>query len=338
MRRELNVALVGATGLVGHEFLKILEERRFPAAELRLCASDRSVGRRVFFNHRELTIWETGPRAFDRMDLVVFATGPEVASHHAPQANKAGAVVIDFSPAFRLEPSVPLVIPEVNAADLKGHDGLIAVPDSSVTQLVMALHPIHRVNPLVRAVVATYEAVSGAGAAAQEELTSQIKQVQDGRAAVPHTFPHQIAFNVLPQCDVFLDNGYTREEWKLVEESRKLLHAPELALSATCVRVPVHVGHAAAVHMELTNPMTADEARTALAETPGLRVLDDPHVNLYPTPWSAAGQDSVFVGRIRQDAALNNGLAFWVVGDNVRKGAALNAIQIAEELLARELI
>ncbi|MBI3954081.1 MAG: aspartate-semialdehyde dehydrogenase [Chloroflexi bacterium] len=338
MRRELNVALVGATGLVGQEILKILEERKFPVAELRLCASDRSAGRRLFFNHRELSVHETGTRTFERMELVLFAAGREVASHYAHLAARAGAVVIDYSPAFRLEAGVPLVVPEVNAEDLKGHEGIIANPESTVTQLVMVLNSINRINPVRRAVVASYLAVSGAGAAAQEELTVQIKQVQEGRAAMPHIFPHQIAFNVLPQCDVFLDNGYTRDEWELVEESRKVLHAPELALAATCVRVPVHLGHGQAVHLELAHPMSAEDARKALAEAPGVRVLDDPHVSLYPTPWSAAGQDSVFVGRIRQDTAFPNGLALWIVADNVRKGAALNAIQIAEELLARELV
>lgn len=338
MQRELNVAIVGATGLVGQELLRTLDERRFPIAELRLCASDRSVGRRLFFNHRELTVLETGHKAFERMELVIFAAGAEVASHFAPIARRAGAAVIDSSPAFRLEPGVPLVVPEVNAGDLKGHEGLIATPDSGVTQLMMALYPIHRLNPLRRVVVASYEAVSSAGAAAQEELTSQVKQVQEGRAAVPHSFPHQIAFNVLPQCDVFLDNGYTRQEWTLVEESRKILHAPELALTATCVRVPVYLGHGQAVHLELANPMSAEDAGRVLGEAPGLRILDDPHISLYPTPWTAAGQDSVFVGRIRPDLALANGLALWIVADNLRKGSALNAIQVAEELVAHELI
>ena len=338
MRRELNVAIVGATGLVGRELLKIMEERGFPVAELRLCASDRSAGRRLFFNHWELAVLETGTKAFERMEMVFFAAGPEVSHHYAPLAARAGAVVVDYSPSFRLEPGVPLVVPEVNAGDLKGHEGVIASPESAVTQLVMALSPIHRVNPVRRAIVVSYHAVSGAGAAAQEELTAQVKQVQEGHAVVPHIFPHQIAFNVLPQCDVFLDNGYTREEWRLGEESRKVLHAPDLPLSATCVRVPVLLGHGLAAHLELTHLLSADDARQLLAEAPGLRVLDDPHVSLYPTPWSAAGQDGVFVGRIRQDEALPNGLALWIVADNVCKWAALNAVQIAEELLARELI
>jgi aspartate-semialdehyde dehydrogenase len=300
MQRELNVAVVGATGLVGQELLKLMEERRFPVAQLRLCASDRSTGRHLFFNHREMTVYETSARAFDHADLVMFAAGREVSAHWVHQAAQAGAVVVDYSPAFRLEPGVPLVVPEVNAGDLKGHEGIIANPESAVTQLVIALSPIHKVNPVRRAIVASYQAVSGAGAAAQDELTAQIKQVQEGRAAVPHIFPHQIAFNVLPQCDVFLDNGYTRDEWEMGEESRKVLHAPELAISATSVRVPVHMGHGLAVHLELTNPMTADDARKALAGAPGIRVLDDPHINLYPTPWSTAGQDSVFVGRDRK--------------------------------------
>jgi aspartate-semialdehyde dehydrogenase len=234
-----------------------------------------------------------------------------------------------------MDPGVPLVVPEVNPEDIKWHRGIIANPNCSTIQMVVALYPLHKVNPIKRIIVDTYQAVSGTGSAAVEELTTQTKQVLEGQEVVSSVYPHQIAFNVLPEIDVFLDNAYTREEWKMVEETRKIMHASEIAISATCVRVPVFTGHSEAVNIEFSRPMSPDEARQILARAPGVKVLDDTTVSLYPQAWLAAGTDEVYVGRIRQDASHPSGLAMWVVSDNLRKGAALNAIQIAEEITRR---
>ncbi len=331
------VAIVGATGLVGHEFIKILEQRNFPMESIGLFASDRSAGRKMFVNHQEIEVRETSPEFFEGIDIALFSAGSEVSRHFSPIAAQAGAVVIDNSSAFRMERTVPLVVPEVNAGDIGKHKGIIANPNCSTIQMVVALYPLHKVNPIKRIIVDTYQAVSGVGgSAAMEELATEAKQVLDGQSTVPHVFPHQIAFNVLPEIDVFLDNGYTREEWKILEETRKIMHAPEIAVSATCVRVPVFTGHSEAVHAEFTRPIAPDEARRILSQAPGVKVLDDPVISLYPQPFSAVGTDEVFVGRIRQDASQPNGLAMWIVADNLRKGAALNAIQIAEELIKVE--
>ena len=330
------VAIVGATGLVGQEFIKILMERNFPVDSIRLAASDRSVGKKLFFSHQEIEVEETTPDSFKEIDIALFSAGAEVSLYFSPIAARAGAVVVDNSAAFRMEPSIPLVVPEVNPEDIKWHKGIIANPNCSTIQMVVALYPLHKVNPIKRIIVDTYQAVSGAGSAAMEELTTQTKQVLEGQAAVAHTFPHQIAFNLLPEIGVFLDNDYTKEEWKMVEETRKIMHADNIAISATCVRVPVFNAHSEAVNVEFSRPMTPDEARHILAYAPGVKLLDDPAVSLYPMPWSAAGTDDVFVGRIRQDASHPNGLVMWVVADNLRKGAALNAIQIAEEMVKRD--
>ena len=331
--RKLHVGIVGATGLVGQEFIKVLEQRDFPMASVRLCASDRSAGKRMFVGHQELEVEETTSDSFDHIDLVLFSAGSEISQHFAPIAVKAGAVVVDNSAAWRMDRKVPLVVPEVNTEDLKKHEGLIANPNCSTIQMVVALNPLHQVNPIKRVVVSTYQAVSGTGSAALEELSTQSKQVLEGKSTVPHVYPHQIAFNLLPEIDVFLDNGYTKEEWKTVEETRKIMHAPQMAISATCVRVPVHIGHSEAINIEFSRPMSPEEARQILADAPGVKVLDDPSVSLYPQPWAAAGSDDVFVGRIRADASHRNGLVMWVVADNLRKGAALNAVQIAEKLI-----
>jgi len=331
----LRVAIVGATGLVGKELIKVLQQRRFPLAAIQLYASDRSAGKTMFVNHQEVEVQETTAHAFEHVDIALFSAGAEVSQHYAPIAARMGAVVIDNSAAFRMEPSIPLVVPEVNAEDLRRHPGIIANPNCSTIQMVVALNPLHRVNPIRRVIVDTYQSVSGTGAAAVEELSHQAKLVLEGKGAVPHVYPHQIAFNLLPEIDLFFDNGYSREEWKMVQETRKIMHADDIDISATCVRVPVYVGHSEAIHVEFTDPMTPEEARAILAEAPGVRVLDDPSVSLYPHPWAVAGQDDVFVGRIRQDVSHPNGLAMWVVADNLRKGAALNAVQIAEELIQR---
>ena len=326
-----HVAIVGATGMVGQEFIKVLVQRKFPMASLQLYASDRSAGRKVFVGHQEMIVKETAGDSFNNVDIVLFSAGSEISKHFAPIAAKAGALVIDNSAAWRMDSRVPLVVPEVNAEDIKKHKGIIANPNCSTIQMVVALYPLHKVNPIKRITVATYQAVSGTGIAAVEELTKQAKTVLDGGNVVPHVYAHQIAFNLLPEIDVFLENGYTKEEWKMVEETRKIMHADNIAVSATCVRVPVFVSHSEAIQVEFTDYMPPDEARAILSKAPGVKVLDDPNVSLYPQPWLAAGTDDVYVGRIRSDASLMNGLVMWVVSDNIRKGAALNAVQIAEE-------
>ncbi len=326
-----HVAIVGATGMVGQEFIKVLVQRKFPMASLQLYASDRSAGRKVFVGHQEMIVRETAGDSFNNVDIALFSAGSEISKHFAPVAAKAGALVIDNSAAWRMDLRVPLVVPEVNAEDIQKHKGIIANPNCSTIQMVVALYPLHKVNPIKRITVATYQAVSGTGIAAVEELTKQAKTVLDGGNVVPHVYAHQIAFNLLPEIDVFLENGYTKEEWKMVEETRKIMHAENIAVSATCVRVPVFVGHSEAIQAEFTEYMPPDQARSILSKAPGVKVLDDPNVSLYPQPWLAAGTDDVYVGRIRSDASLMNGLVMWVVSDNIRKGAALNAVQIAEE-------
>jgi aspartate-semialdehyde dehydrogenase len=337
MEKKYRVAIVGATGLVGSEFIKILVQRNFPIESVRLLASDRSAGRKLYFGRQEIVVEETVPESFEGVDIALFSAGGENSKYFSPLAAKAGAVVVDNSSAFRMAPGVPLVVPEINPEDIKLHKGIIANPNCSTIQMVVALYPLHKVNPIKRIVVDTYQSVSGiGGSAALEELTAQVRQVLDGQDTVPHVFPHQIAFNVLPEIDVFMDNGYTKEEWKMVEETRKIMHAPDIAISATCVRVPVYTSHSEAVHVEFTNTKLPEDARRILQQAPGIKVLDDPVISLYPQAWSAAGTDEVFVGRIRQDASNSRGLAMWVVSDNLRKGAALNAIQIAEEMVKRD--
>ncbi|MCX6007638.1 MAG: aspartate-semialdehyde dehydrogenase [Chloroflexi bacterium] len=338
MNNGHHVAIVGATGMVGQEFIKVLMQRNFPIASIQLYASDRSAGRKVFVGHQEMVVKETANDSFDNVDIALFSAGAEISKHFAPIAAKAGALVIDNSAAWRMDPRVPLVVPEVNADDIKKHRGIIANPNCSTIQLVVALYPLHKVNPMKRITVATYQSVSGTGIAAVEELTKQSKTVLDGGNVVPHVYAHQIAFNLLPEIDVFMENGYTKEEWKMVEETRKIMHAENLAVSATCVRVPVFVSHSEAIHIEFTEYMSPDDARAILSKAPGIKVLDDPNVSLYPQPWLAAGTDEVYVGRVRSDASYLNGLVIWVVSDNIRKGAALNAVQIAEEAIKREWV
>jgi aspartate-semialdehyde dehydrogenase len=336
--KDYRVAIVGATGMVGHEFIKVLEQRSFPMASVSLLASDRSAGKKLRVNHQEVEVKETGPESFQEVDIALFSAGSETSRYFSPIAAQSGAVVIDNSSAFRMDASVPLVVPEVNAEDIQQHRRIIANPNCSTIQMVVALYPLHKVNPIKRIIVDTYQAVSGTGIAAVEELRTQARQVLDGQPTTPHIYPHQIAFNLLPEIDVFLDNNYTKEEWKMVEETRKIMHANEIAISATCVRVPIFVSHSEAIHVEFSRPMSPEEARRILTQAPGVKIVDDPGISLYPQPWPAAGSDEVFVGRIRQDAALPNGLAMWVVADNLRKGAALNAVQIAEEMIQRDWV
>ena len=330
-----HVAIVGATGLVGREFIKVLEQRNFPMRSIRLLASDRSAGTKLYVKHEQVKVEETTAHSFEEVDIALFSAGAEISNHFSPIAARAGAVVVDNSSAFRMDPNVPLVVPEVNAEDIKEHKGIIANPNCSTIQMVVAIYPLHKVDPIKRIIVDSYQSASGIGSSAMEELVDQSKLALEGREVVPHLFPHQIAFNVLPEIDLFLDNAYTKEEWKMVEETQKIMHAPEIAISATCVRVPVSIGHSEAIHIELTKPMSPQEARQILAEAPGVRVQDDPGISLYPHPWSAAGTDDVFVGRIRKDSSHERGLAMWVVSDNIRKGAALNTVQIAETMIER---
>ncbi len=330
------VAILGATGIVGREFMKILEQRRFPVSDLLLLASDRSAGKTMSFHGQGIAVRETTPDLFEGVDIVLASAGAEISQEFSPVAAKAGAVVVDNSRAFRMAPDVPLVVPEVNMEDASSHKGIIANPNCSTIQMVVALNPIHKVNPITRVIVDTYQSVSGTGSPAVDELRSQSRAVLSGEAADPKVYPHQIAFNVLPHIEPFREDGYSREEWKMLEETRKIMHAPDILVSATTVRVPVMIGHAEAVHIEMAQPMTPAEAREILSRAPGIKVQDDLSANLYPTPAELAGTDDVFVGRIRKDVTHPRGLAMWIVADNVRKGAALNAVQIAEALIAND--
>ena len=336
--KRYNVAVVGATGVVGQEFLRVLATRRFPLGDLRLMSSKRSAGRRISFGEREITVEEATTRSFAGADLVFISATDEASRHFAPVAAKAGAIAIDDSGVWRMEPAVPVVVPEVNACDVEHHQGILAIPNCATTPLVMALWPLHCVNRVERVIVATYQSVSGTGRAAMEELVEQSRRVSENRGTSPHVYPHQIAYNLLPEIGSFKDDGYTSEEWKMTAETRKIMHEPELPFSATCVRVPVYVSHSAAVHVEFSRAMEPEFARDILRKAPGVVVQDDPSISLYPQPWTAAGRDEVFVGRIRHDSSNPKGLVFWVVCDNLRKGAALNALQIAEELIARDAI
>jgi aspartate-semialdehyde dehydrogenase len=333
-----NVAVVGATDIIGQEIIKVLEQRKFPVASIQVLSPEHSSGVKFFFNHQRIEVREAKVEAFHDVDIAFFFSGADISQRLAPLAAGAGAVVIDNSAAFGMTSTVPLVVPEVNPEDIKWHKGIIASPKCSTIQMVVALHPLHKVNPVKRIVVSTYESVSSSGSAALKELTNQARLILEGRRICPHVFSHQIAFNVLPETGVFLDNGYTKEEQRMVEETRKILHAEDIAISATCVRVPVYFGHSEAVNVEFSSPITPEKAKKILARAPGVRVLDDPTVSFYPQPWAASGSNHVFVGRIRKDISHPNGLVMWIVADNLRKGAVLNAVQIAEEGIARGCI
>jgi aspartate-semialdehyde dehydrogenase len=326
-----NVAVVGATDIVGQEIIKILEQRKFPVASIQLLSAEHSSGMKLLFNHQRIEVREVKTGAFRDVDIAFLSASADVSRRLAPLAAETGAVAIDTTSAFRMNPTVPLVVPEVNPGDIEWHKGIIASPKCSTIQMVVALYPLHKVNPIKRIVVSTYESVSSSGSAALKEVTNQARLVLEGRRICPHVYSHQIAFNILPEIGVFLDNGYTKEEQRMAEETRKILHVEEMAISATCVRVPVWFGHSEAVNVEFGSPITPEEAKKILAQAAGVRVLDDPTVSFYPQPWAASGSDHVFVGRIRRDVSHPNGLVMWIVADNVRKGAALNAVQIAEE-------
>jgi aspartate-semialdehyde dehydrogenase len=336
-RQNLTVAVVGATGVVGRTMTQVLLEREFPVGELRLLASERSAGRTLSIDGRTHEVREATADAFDGVDIALFSAGAGASRELAPLAAARGATVVDNSSAWRMDPTIPLVVSQVNPDDLEGHPGIIANPNCSTMQLVPVLMTLRDTVGLERVIVDTYQAVSGTGGEAIRELEGQVRAHVAGEPKDITVYPHQIAFNALPQVDVFLDNGYTKEEMKLVNESRKILHLPDLRVSSTAVRIPVFVAHSEAVHVETRDPITPERARALFGAVDGVIVQDDPSSSTYPLATQAAGSDDIFVGRIRQDLSVDGdrGLAFWVVSDNLRKGAATNAVQIAEALVAR---
>ena len=327
-----HVAIAGATGAVGTEFLKLLEARDFPMKSLRLLASSRSAGSKLKFRGENLEVEELTPKSFKGIDIAFFSAGGSRSKEFAPHAVDSGAVVIDNSSAFRMDEKVPLVVPEINPKQAFEHQGLIANPNCSTIQMVVALNPIHRAANIQRVVVSTYQAVSGAGASAMEELKQQLRAWANEEPMKQEVFPTQIAFNLFPHIDVFQDNGYTKEEMKMVHETRKIMNAPNMQISATCVRVPVLRAHSEAVWVETEKPFSESEARELFEKEPGIVVQDERESGGYPTPWHITETQETYVGRIRKDISHPNGLTFWVVADQLYKGAALNAIQIAEVL------
>ncbi|MBN2506310.1 MAG: aspartate-semialdehyde dehydrogenase [Verrucomicrobia bacterium] len=333
MKSRPHVAVVGATGAVGIEMLRTLEKRQFPVGELTLLASARSLGRTLKFQGRDVPVRELKRDAFAGIDLALFSAGGSISREFAPLAARAGCVVVDNSSAFRMDDAVPLVVPEINGNDVASHRGIIANPNCTTAITLMALYPLHAAFRVTRIFASSYQAVSGTGAKAIAELERQVRQLVAGQPAASEVYPHQIAFNVLPHIDRFLPNGYTREEMKMENEGRKIMHHPTFRASVTCVRVPVYRAHSVAVSAEFERPVTVDAARAVLAQAPGLEILDNPEKNEYPLPLHVAEKDNCQVGRLRKDCALDNGLCFWVAGDQLLKGAALNAVQIAERLL-----
>src|SRR5262245_20888502 len=333
MNRKPHVAVVGATGAVGVEMIKTLEKRNFPVGKLTLLASARSTGKTLKFHGADITVKELTKDAFTGIDIALFSAGGSISKEFAPIAAKAGCVVVDNSSAFRMDDAVPLVIPEINPGDVKKHKGIIANPNCTTAITLMALYPLHQAFGCKRIFASSYQAVSGTGAKAIEELKRQIEQLVHGQAVTKEVYPHQIAFNVLPHVDSFLPTGYTKEEMKMENEGRKIMHHPSFRASVTCVRVPVYRSHSVAVSAEFDKPVTVEAARAALKKAPGVQVVDEPENKRYPMPLFTSEKYDCEVGRLRLDCALENGLAFWVSGDQLLKGAALNAVQIAEELL-----
>ncbi|HON07618.1 MAG TPA: aspartate-semialdehyde dehydrogenase [Verrucomicrobiota bacterium] len=333
MNRMLNIAVVGATGAVGVEMIKTLERRNFPVRKLTLLASARSVGKTLKFKGSDIPVQELKKDSFKGIDIALFSAGSNISKEYAPIAAKEGCVVVDNSSAFRMDDNVPLVVPEINAADVKLHKGIIANPNCTTAITLMALYPLHKAFFVKRIFASSYQAVSGTGAKAIEELRRQVKQIVNGEPVTVEVYPYQIAFNVLPHIDVFLPNGYTKEEMKMENEGRKIMHHPSFKASVTCVRVPVYRSHSIAVSAECEKPVTAEMAREVLNKAPGLDVVDDTVNKRYPMPLFTSEKDNCEVGRIRKDCAFDNGICFWVSGDQLLKGAALNAVQIAEELL-----
>lgn len=341
MAKKYNVAIVGATGMVGGEFIKILQERKFPVKEIRLLASGRSKGKKLRFCGKDHEVQELKKDSFKDIEIALFSAGAGISKEFAPIAAKAGAVVVDNSSAFRIDPGVPLVVPEVNPEAIKRHKGIIANPNCSTIQMVVALKPLHDAAKIKRIVVSTYQSASGWGKEAVDQLweeteaatRSKRQEASEDVKKVKKVLPGQIAFNVIPHIDVFLPNSYTKEEMKMVNETRKIMEDDSIKITATCVRVPVLISHAEAVNIETEKKLTPDEAIKILRNAPGVEIIDDVSKKKYPLPLDAAGKDATYVGRIRADESIENGLNLWVVSDNLRKGAALNAIQIAEALI-----
>lgn len=334
-KNKYTVAVVGATGAVGNEMVAILEERNFPVGELKLFASERSEGKYIEFRGKNIRVNKLTDDSFNGINIALFSAGASRSLDFAPKAVKAGAVVIDNSSAFRMEPDVPLVVPEVNKHALKKHKGIIANPNCSTIQMVVALKPIHDAVRIKRIVVSTYQAVSGTGKKAMQELEQQTRDLFSLKEITVSIYPHQIAFNCIPQIDVFLDNGYTKEEMKMVNETRKIMEDDTIRVTATTVRIPVFSAHSESVNIETYKKITADEVRKLLSKAPGVKVVDEPKNSVYPLAINSAGRDEVFVGRIREDESIDNGINMWIVSDNLRKGAALNAVQIAEILIQK---
>lgn len=336
--KELVVAVAGATGAVGREMLKTLEQRNFPASKIIPLASSRSAGSRVPYQGGELVVEELTENSFEGVNLALFSAGGGTSQKFAPHAVRSGCVVVDNSSAWRMDDRCPLVVPEVNAHDLDKHNGIIANPNCSTIQMVVALQPIHEVAKIKRVVVSSYQSVSGTGQKGIEELDKQVRAIYNMQPVECSAYPYQIAFNCLPHIDSFLENDYTKEEMKMVNETVKIMGDPSIKVTATTVRVPVFYSHSEAVNIEMEKKLTAKEARVVLSRAPGIKVLDNPSEKIYPMAVDAAGEDEVFVGRIREDDTIPNGLNMWVVADNIRKGAALNAVQIAEVLVRKNLL
>ncbi len=341
--RKYNVAILGATGAVGQEFLNLIEERNFPFAELKLLASKRSAGKKIQFMGKEYTVEEATEDSFKGVEIALFAGGA-ASKTFAPAAVKAGAVVIDNSSAFRMDPEVPLVVPEVNPEAIAQHKGIIANPNCSTIIMVMALKPLYDVSKIKRIVVSTYQAVSGGGKEAMAELEEQVKAINEGRPVVANILPgaslakhYQIAFNLIPQIDVFKENLYTKEEMKMIDETKKIMSDDSLRITATTIRVPVYRSHAESVNVEFEDEISVEKAREVLAAFPGVTLTDNPDEQVYPMPLETSGKNDVEVGRIRKDYSIEHGLNFWVCGDQIRKGAALNALQIAEYMIEKDM-
>ncbi len=333
--KKYNVAVVGATGAVGNEMISILEERDFPVGKLTLLASERSLGKELTYRGKAYPVQVLKEDSFTGIEVGLFSAGGSISQKFAPMAAQAGCVVIDNTSAFRMDPDVPLVVPEVNPQDIGDYTkkGIISNPNCSTIQMVVALKPIHDAAKIKRVVVSTYQAVSGTGKKAMDELMNQTRDILNFKEPVKEVYPHRIAFNCLPHIDVFLENGYTKEEMKMVHETRKIMGDASMAVTATTVRVPVFRGHSESVNVETEKKITGDEVRRLLMNAPGVKLVDDPGKREYPMPIDAAGKDLTFVGRIREDESITNGINLWVVSDNLRKGAALNAVQIAEILI-----
>lgn len=342
--KKYNVAILGATGAVGQEFLNLIEERKFPFANLKLLASKRSAGKKIQFMGKEYTVEEATEESFKDVQIALFAGG-SISKTFAPVAVKAGAVVIDNSSTFRMDPEVPLIVPEVNPEDISWHKGIIANPNCSTIIMVMALKPLYEVSKIKRVVVSTYQAVSGGGKEAMAELEQQVKDINDGKEVVANILPgaslekhYQIAFNLIPQIDVFKENLYTKEEMKMIDETKKIMNDNDMRITATTIRVPVYRSHAESVNVEFEDEVSVEKAREVLAAFPGVTLTDNPDEQVYPMPLMTSGKNDVEVGRIRKDYSIDKGLNFWVCGDQIRKGAALNALQIAEYMIDKDMI